>query len=287
MTSNVHVIGANGSIGKVLLKSLETSKFNVFSYTHNENESEKHIIYDITSDDSEAIKLSENLDIVIILSSNTNVDDCAKYPATSNSINMLGPIRLLKYLSAKNVKVIYFSSDAVFGDGKESFVEEDDAEPLTVYGQQKVVCEEFVKQNFSDYLVLRMSKVIGPYSENFLMHQIKALKNDQVIPCFTDQWVSPVFVNDIADFIIKAINLKLVGTYHLAADDHLTRYEMGVQIAAALDVPIEYVQKTSLNDVEMFEPRSKYSCLSNEKAKHDASMKFSSYSEMVKKCISY
>ena len=123
MTSTIHLVGANGQIGKVLYQHLKKN-YTVYSYTHRLKKTDYQIKYDITIDEPDVLKLSDNLNIVIFLSSNTNVDNCSKDPNSSNKMNLFGPIKLFKYLTKKNVKLIYFSSDAVFNGKKKIFYED-------------------------------------------------------------------------------------------------------------------------------------------------------------------
>ena len=57
-----------------------------------------------------------------------------------------------------NIKPIFLSTDLVFSGVKGKYVEKDIPKPKTLYGKQKLIIEKYIKKNFQNYLIFRLSK---------------------------------------------------------------------------------------------------------------------------------
>ena len=83
-------------------------------------------------------------------------------------MNVFGTIRVLEAAANLGMRVIYPSSVAVYGNTEEPAKEDHPLNPLTAYGEQKLVVEEFVR-TLPAYVITRAATVSG-YSLNMLFH---------------------------------------------------------------------------------------------------------------------
>jgi UDP-glucose 4-epimerase len=63
----------------------------------------------------------------------------------------------------KNKKLVFFSTAAVYGESKNDKPHRvsDDCNPINDYGFYKLEIEEYIKENFKDFIIIRISNVYG------------------------------------------------------------------------------------------------------------------------------
>lgn len=193
----------------------------------------------------------------IILTAISSPDDCLQDPAYSEAVNVAGTVALLKELKARKIKPVFFSTDHVF-DGEQGNYREDDAyTPVTLYGRQKVRTEMFIRETFSDYLILRTSKQVAMRvdDKNTLSEMALKLLAGAKIRCATDNWVAPSFVEDIALITLQALAANLCGVFHIAPEAQYSRLELGHLIADSVGASHSLVEPCSIKDFRFLEIR--------------------------------
>ena len=149
------VIGAKGQIGSDFVKLSDTCK--IYQLDHDQ--------VDVTNRYS-LEKCLTNIDCsaLINLAAFHKVNECEQDPFKSLNVNAIGAANVAWMAKGKNCKVIYFSSDYVFGresERKLPYLESDIVGPLNVYGTSKVAGEQLVRIIHKDHLVVRTSSVFG------------------------------------------------------------------------------------------------------------------------------
>src|SRR6266446_3766732 len=124
--------------------------------------------YDITGFDREQLDLSDldglrtkldplAFDVLVNAAGFTNVDACETERDRAFLINAEAPGVLAKICNAKNAKLIHFSTDYVFdGEKRTPYTEEDQANPISVYGESKLIGEKNVLAVENHHLVCRL-----------------------------------------------------------------------------------------------------------------------------------
>ena len=105
------------------------------------------------------------IDTVFHLAGLIEVGTSEKCPSEYYDVNVAGTINLLNEMSIHNVKNIVFSSSAgVYGSGDVKFLETDSTIPTSVYGRNKLMCEQIItdmqKENINS-ICLRYFNVGG------------------------------------------------------------------------------------------------------------------------------
>lgn len=163
-------------------------------------------------------------DLIINTAAYTNVDKAEKEKDLAYEVNALAPKALTEAAKALDIPIIHISTDYIFdGLKKDAYVEDDEANPLSVYGKTKWQGEEFVRQHLKHF-ILRTSWVFSSQGNNFLKTIIKLAHEKTVLNVVDDQWGSPTSVKALSEAIqtiIKSIdpknNLAVYGTYHLTS----------------------------------------------------------------------
>lgn len=199
----------------------------------------------------------------------SNPDTCKVRSDLSEQVNVVGTIELLKILRDEHITPIFYSSDHVF-DGKKGFYEETDPVcPITLYGEQKVLVETFLRNEFDEYLIFRTSKQIATRVDprNSVSDIGLRLLAGETVPLASDQRMAPTFVEDICFISKSAVERGLSGLFHLAPLKDYSRYELGVMVAEALKLPKEKVKPCSMADFKFVEVRPPLCTLNGNKLK--------------------
>ncbi len=245
------LIGHTGFLGSHLAHLL-TKEFEVATLTKE--------TLDLKTNLSDTFKenIKSNLyDYAIICAAISDVEKCYQDQALSNQVNVVGMQELLVALKSFGIVPIFFSSDYIFSEKLTPYNETDTPNPKTIYGSQKLAIEIFIQNNFASYLVFRTSKLMSKtnHPKNILYPIIKNLKEGIISHCFEDQFLTPVFVEDIAEVVTKTINKKVSGIFHLGTKTLFNRYELGLFLAKNLNYDVQLIKSMSMKDINFSEDR--------------------------------
>jgi dTDP-4-dehydrorhamnose reductase len=181
-------------------------------------------------------------DLIINAAAYTNVDQAEKEKDLAYKINALAPKALSQAAKALDIPIIHISTDYVFDGTKEgAYLEDDQVNPLSVYGITKWHGEEFVRQH-PKHFILRTSWVFSCHGHNFLKKIIKLAQEKNSLSVVDDQWGSPTSVKTLSDSIQAIIhklqiknNLDIYGTYHITSEGETNWYLYASQILDILE----------------------------------------------------
>ena len=141
-------------------------------------------------------------DVLINAAAFTNVDACETERDRAFRINAEAPGILAEICNEKDAKMIHFSTDYVFdGEKRAPYTEEDQANPISAYGESKLAGEKNVLAADDGHLVVRVSWVFGPDRPSFVDAMIKRAQQDEKIDAISDKFSTPTYTHDIADML--------------------------------------------------------------------------------------
>src|ERR1051326_2433790 len=143
-----------------------------------------------------------DFDIAINAAAFTNVDLCETEPDQAFRINAEGPGIVAQISADKNAKLIHFSTDYIFdGEKRAPYTEEDEANPISVYGESKLAGERNVLAAGDRHLVVRVSWVFGPDRPSFIDAMIKRAQENEKIDAVADKFSTPTYTEEIAKML--------------------------------------------------------------------------------------
>ena len=274
------IVGANGPIGSSCSRVLKSLGQKVLEISHAPMLGQ--IGYDFLTDVPEKLNLDKRTDYVLILCSGySNMTQCRSNPKISHQFNVAATQAILEYARVFQVLPVFLSSDHVFDGTKSGYHETDLPNPLNLYGEQKLIVEEFIKARFENYLIFRSSKILGYTKQIWTIQQLQELRASREISCFTDRFYAPLFVDDIPKFIMAAIERKLFGAFHLAQDEVMTPYEMMSEIARQTNLISSLVIPDLMKNRKFLESYPADTYLINDKAKRHCGFHFTSFNEFL------
>jgi dTDP-4-dehydrorhamnose reductase len=159
-----------------------------------------HAQLDLANLDAVREKLhATDFDVLINTAAFTNVDLCETQPEQAFRINAEAPGVLAEICGDKNATLIHFSTDYVFdGEKRTPYTEEDEPNPISVYGQSKLAGEKEVLATENRHLVVRVSWVFGPDRPSFIDGMIKRAQENEKVDAIADKFSTPTYTRDIA-----------------------------------------------------------------------------------------
>ena len=213
--------------------------------------------------------------VVVHAGAASRPDFCEAEKENAFRVNVTGTLNLLDASQKLGAHFIFLSSDFVFSGEWERttpgfYKEDDERSPVNFYGQTKLLAEDEVMKYDGDWSIVRTAMVYGkPQSgrDNLVSNVAKALESKQPLTIFHDQVRTPTSVDDLANGIIKIIEAKTNGIFHLAGDEVFSLYEMAVATSQFLKQDASLIKKIYEKDLPQAAKRPKHTCLDISKAK--------------------
>jgi dTDP-4-dehydrorhamnose reductase len=134
--------------------------------------------------------------------------------------------------AAAGARLVHVSSCAVFSGNAPSYDETRLPDPVTPYGAAKAAAETAVKGITAAAAIARTSLIIGdgdsPHER--LVHALASGAASGVL--FADEVRCPVDAADLASALLELAASPHAGICHVAGPDAISRYELGLLIAA-------------------------------------------------------
>jgi dTDP-4-dehydrorhamnose reductase len=231
--------GADGQVGWELRRTLAPLGHVVACTRHELDLSEPRKL----RHDLEAMKA----DVIVNAAAYTAVDAAEVNEALVLRINAEAPRVLAEEAGRTGGLLVHYSTDYVFdGEKKAPYTEEDEPNPLNVYGRSKLAGEQAIAASGAHHLTFRTSWVYAARGRNFLLTMLRLLAERDTLRVVDDQYGAPTWARLVAEGTALAVNRWLTnadrsemkcGTYHLSCAGHATWCDFAEAIIAAFPVP--------------------------------------------------
>ncbi|MDZ7587535.1 MAG: SDR family oxidoreductase, partial [Patescibacteria group bacterium] len=184
--------------------------------------------------------------------------------------------------------LIHISTDFVF-DGKKpplsGYTEVDQPHPFEWYGQTKLWAEQVVIDSGCQHVIARLSfpfRSYYPQKLDLIRNILAKIKSRSLYPMFTDQIITPTFIDDICQVLKVFIAKKPQGIYHVVGSSFLSPYELAMKIVNVFNFS-EKIKSCSSKDYlnQDPRPRNQFSKVSNAKLKKDLGLTMKTIDEAL------
>ena len=208
------VLGSGGQLGRCLNDQLANTDHEVF-YTSRDQidiadfEATKNKIIDIAPD------------VVINASAYTAVDKAEDDREAADLVNHLAVANIANICNELGCWLIHVSTDYVFdGLSSKPYLENDQTNPQSVYGDTKLKGEIAIQSSGCNYLIIRTAWVFSEYGDNFLKTMLRLGADHDELSIVGDQIGCPTYAPDLAKAIITTLPYLEIdqqnGIYHYA-----------------------------------------------------------------------
>ena len=222
--SKVLILGGSSSVGLHLIHAMKNEDI---LFTFNNNEIAGGFKFDALSMSVDHICNLNEVKTAVILLGDANPDSCFEDPLASEKINVESIKKIIDCLANHQIKVIFTSSEHVYG-GKSSNNKESNVDPILLYGKQKIIIENYIEKYIKNYTILRLGKSYGSRVGDGTLftswyHAVKTGVNEMT--CTDDQYFSPIHYNDVCRVIKHVVHSKTQGIYNLGGPLNASRLD--------------------------------------------------------------
>jgi len=221
----VIVTGSKGMLARDIIPVLEEN--------HEVLEFSKEFL-DITDlSKIEKILGNEKPDVLINCAAYTAVDRAESEPEKAYLLNAKGPGILAKACHKAGIRLVHVSTDFVF-DGKtpRPYKEDDEVNPIGVYGKSKLEGEIAVRSSTENYVIVRTSWLYGHEGESFPEKILSKASAVETLEVVFDQVGSPTYTVDLARAVERLLPAP-PGVYHFSNEGVASWYDFAYAVIEA------------------------------------------------------
>ncbi|WP_316833133.1 SDR family oxidoreductase [Pedobacter aquatilis] len=174
-------------------------------------------------------------DAIIHTAAMTNVDTAEANKELCHQLNVEAVQTLLSICEENAIQLVHLSTDFVFDGAKGPYKEDDAVNPVSYYGESKVLAEELLKKSNANWAILRTILVYGITNDmsrsNIVLWAKGALEKGQPINVVNDQWRMPTLAEDLAEACILAVEKSAKGIYHVSGKDYMSIADLVRKVA--------------------------------------------------------
>lgn len=195
----VALVGSSGYIAEFILERFaeETEIESVLKIDRNEN---ADAFIDLSEPEKFDYMVLDSIDYVVFTAAISGPDQCAKEYNTCWRINVTGTSYFVNEAIKRNCRVLFFSSDATFGDipGK-IYDEKSETQAYTPYGKMKKAVEDEFKGN-PLFKAIRLSYVASA-KDRFITYCLNCIRKGETADIFHPFYRNVIVVSDVVDIV--------------------------------------------------------------------------------------
>lgn len=291
------ITGASGLVGSSFIEGVAGNKIGTLVCP-------SHDQMDISKESSVRKLIEEHKPDTIInfaahRNANTAEDQSGIKTASAWMTNVNGAKNLAELSGNYGIYLIHISTDMVFsgyetdkGPYSENDTPENNLEKLSWYGWTKRLAEKEILSKKINASIVRIGNVTKPIYDPNLDYVGKILwlyDKDKLYPLFDDQHITLTHIPDLTQLIVKLVENKLSGIFHVASSDLVTPFQLAEYLLLKARSKESIVKRTSIDEFLKKMPNRypKFGGLKSQFTQEKLGIKFRSWQEIVDNFIKY
>jgi nucleoside-diphosphate-sugar epimerase len=239
--------GAGGFVGRHLAAALGKSH-RVIALNRRSTGAVEEIVHDLAQPLSSA-HLPPRIDAVIHAAGLVGAE--ANLSALCHRVNVDASAELAEYaVNAGARRFVFFSTGGVYRASAARLTEDADTGPGDAYGRSKLAAEEIVR-GFGGCLAVQVLRPFFPYGptqrKRLIPSLIEKILNDRPVPLPSESGpiVTPLYVDDLVEFVVRALPLDESFVANLAGDEEVSIRTIADRIGATMKREVRFeIDKT-------------------------------------------
>ena len=193
-------------------------------------------------------------DALINAAAYTQVDQAESEGERAFKLNEAAPRAMAQAAAQAKLPFLHVSTDQVFDGTKHgAYTEEDEPNPMNLYGRSKLAGEIAVRVEHPDALIVRVSWVWGPSGDNFVKKLLQWASTRDELSIVSDQYGRPTYSPALANALIDlaAMPNRPKGVLHFAGGDAMSRSDQArivLEASRAHGGPFAHVKDVPTRD---------------------------------------
>jgi dTDP-4-dehydrorhamnose reductase len=177
-------------------------------------------------------------DVIVNAAAYTAVENAESDAAEAHTVNAEAPGIMAEEAKAGDALFVHYSTDYVFNGAKQKpYVEDDEPNPLNVYGRTKLEGERAVQASSARYLILRTAWIYSIARKNFMLAILRRATQLKELKVVTDEVGAPTSAREVAAATLELLSGVCRGNttvdsgiYHITAAGQASRYDFASAI---------------------------------------------------------
>ena len=248
--------GGTGQVGEAVLRQAAEQGLEIFA--PNRAQMDLTNVQSITD-----MVASRQWSAVINCAAYTAVDRAETEAALAEQVNAVAPATFAAETAKLDIPIIHVSTDYVFDGTKGSpYTEEDEVNPLGVYGRTKEMGEAAVRKLNPRHVIIRTAWVVSAGGANFLNTMIRLASERPEISVVDDQIGCPSNASDIAQALLNVTHRsRQYGTWHFVNGGEASWFDLAARLftemkCLGLNTPVMHAIPTSQYPTPAKRPRN-------------------------------
>lgn len=278
------IIGASGYVGSALFDACTMRGDDVVGTYSRDHGGRPLARFDLACDDIRPLADRTgggSNKIAVICAAISKISTCRSDNDRARAVNVTGTKRTIDSLCEMGWRVIFLSSDNVFGGERGDRSDDDKQAPVNEYGRMKAEIETYMINEHPDSCVFRLSKVIGDmdHPHDMLREWKTQALAGETIRCIRGNIFNPVYVGDVTECVELAQRHKLSGIYNICGDRKESRAELCRDFLSITGLSAD-IKEESLDAFGFADTRPLDTSMLNAKFKERTGYQFTPYEEI-------
>lgn len=225
--------------------------------------------------------------IIINCGAYTAVDLAEDEIEEATRINTDGPRNLAQLCEKHGASLIHISTDFVFeGNHARALTENDETNPLSVYGKTKLDGESEIINNASRYIILRTSWLYSEFGNNFVKTMLRLGKERESLGVVADQLGTPTYAVDLAKVILSIASKEEpeYGVFHYSNEGVASWFDFAHAIFKIANLKLN-LEPLSSSEFPTKAVRPAFSVLDKSKIKTQFSIQIPHWQDSLEDCL--
>ena len=221
--------GGTGQVGQAVLRHAAEQDLEIFA--PNRAQMDLTNVQSITD-----MVASRQWSAAINCAAYTAVDRAETEAELAEQVNAVAPAIFAAETAKRDIPIVHVSTDYVFDGTKDSpYTEEDEVNPLGVYGRTKEMGEAAVRKLNPRHAIIRTAWVVSAGGANFLNTMIRLASERPEISVVDDQIGCPSNASDIAQALLNVAHQNgLYGTWHFVNGGEASWFDLATRLFAEM-----------------------------------------------------